>query len=186
MEKRTILAVVLTALLILGYQMYARKYVSTPQPGGRIETEEEMHVGGEGTLKEEQAPTEIVAEKERPKDALPLREVKVETDRYIVTLSNEGGCIQNIILKEYPHPGTKKPFELIDIKDFKEGIFNMEGLKEAGLRRRRFFTEEKNNEILFTTKIGDRLELTKRYIFQVEAITLLLLLSSHLLTTVPA
>jgi YidC/Oxa1 family membrane protein insertase len=106
----------------------------------------------------------VVGDKEIS-SVLPLKEVIVETEKYAVTLSNEGGCIKSIVLKEYPHPSTNEIFTIVDILKPEEGIFNMQGLGITTLPKTRFGTIEKENEVIFSTQLSNGIEILKRYIF---------------------
>jgi YidC/Oxa1 family membrane protein insertase len=156
-------------LVLFAYQFYVAKYYPTTHSGttSNIELEkgkkEEAVAGlfpGQMLLGQESVRL-ADAEKVLPSP----EEVIFETEKYIVTLSNEGGCIKNIALREYPEPRTNELFRLVDIGVSEEGIFNMDGLGEHDLPRRRFVTKERGGEITFSTKLTSGVELSKKYIF---------------------
>jgi YidC/Oxa1 family membrane protein insertase len=166
MEKRTILALVLSAVVLFGFQLYMAKHYppaelpNEPQAGGGAQVSEPPPA-----LQVEETVSSIQEPAERKASSIPLKDVEIETEKYIVTLSNEGGYIKSIALKEYPDPTTKEIFRLIDIAAPEEGIFNMEGLGERGLPKTRYFTKENYKEVIFSARLDSGLDITKKYIF---------------------
>lgn len=168
MDKKTVLAVVLAALILFGYQFYIAKFypgaytVTSPEPGAseRMEESRPQEIAGLDTPRETIAESGPIAVPE-----VPAKKVVFETEKYVVTLSNEGGCIKSIVLKEYPHPGTNEVFKLVDIESPAEAVFNMDGMDEYNLPHVRFAVDEKRNEVVFSTQLKSGLNLTKRYIF---------------------
>jgi YidC/Oxa1 family membrane protein insertase len=166
MDKKTILAVILAAMILFGYQFYmAKLYPDAYIDSGRdtkSKAEVQERIMPEYTSLDE-GEEEFFANEVEP--ALPLQEINVETEKYIVTLSNEGGCIKGIILKEYPDPRTGEMYKFIDIEKTEEGIFNMDGLGILNLPKVRFATTEEPGEITFSTRLNSGLKITKRYFF---------------------
>ena len=169
MDKKTVMAVVLAAVVLFGYQFYiAKKYpeaysARTREVGTGEQVAEEPleEIGRPETVSETMVERAPLAAPE-----IPAEEIVLETDKYVVTLSNEGGCIKSIVLKEYPHPGTNEIFKLVDIKDTAAGIFNMEGLYEYNLPKVRFATDRRRDEVLFSSEFQSGVELTKKYVFR--------------------
>ena len=166
MEKRTILALILSAFVLLIFQLYMAKYYPATKLSGTQEVAETGQAAGEMPITKFEKPASLI---EKPREiktpTIPLKEVEVETEKYVVTLSNEGGCVKSIVLKEYPHPATNETFKLIDIALPEEGIFNMDGLGEGDLSRVRYVTNKKGKEVLFSARLENGLEITKKYIF---------------------
>ncbi len=168
MDRRTVIALVLSALVLLTYQFYMVKYYPTKE----LVSTENVEPG----LSTIEMPREVREVYDRPEaereefleeinPAIPIKDVEIETEKYVVTLSNEGGYIKTIVLKEYPHPGTNEIFKLVDIDDPTEGIFSIGELGGYDLSRIRYDTNEKGKEVVFTTQLQNGLEVTKRYIF---------------------
>lgn len=116
MEKNALIAVVLSILVLILYQYWVTwKYGSPPPPP-------------------ETAPAEKVAEKPLaapprprpqtekitaapPADLPAVREVRVETDRYIAIFTNQGARLQSFRLKQYRESASEKSplFEMIPV-----------------------------------------------------------------------
>lgn len=83
MERRAIIALVLSALLIMTYPLFMKKYYA----GKKVQQPKEVVLS--------QTPENIVEEIENE------QEIKIETNKYILLFSNLGGSIKGIWLKEY-------------------------------------------------------------------------------------
>lgn len=95
MEKRTLLAIAISMAILLGYQYFFVKPVVTPPvAGGNVVKE---------AVKEEvkQAPPAATVAGATTMTAGPEKDVVVENDLYVATLSSMGGTIKSIILKNY-------------------------------------------------------------------------------------
>jgi len=169
MEKKTIIALILSALVIFSYQAYMSNYYPDAETASVQETRSERA----DTPITDDLYLELEGAREKPKPAeeeikktpkIPLREPVVETDKYIVTLSNDGGCIKSIVLKEYAQPGTGEAFKLTHTEDPEEGIFNISGIG-GGLPRARYSVKERASEVVFNAVFDDGLAVSKKYIF---------------------
>ncbi len=166
MDRKTILALVVSALVIFGYQLYVARFYPVTRTAEVDIREKAADLPQPSITEEARFPKSEKAVLERVTEpGLPPKTVSMETEKYIVTLSNEGGCIKSIILKEYPYPGTNEMFELVGTDDTANSIFNMSGLGEYDLSKVRFRVDEKYNEIIFSAKLRNGLELNKKYIF---------------------
>lgn len=168
MHKRTILAVILIALVLFVHQSYVARYypgVSTVATTGVEADRQIIDTSVQAPKWPEQMPGGLLEKEVYGTPALPAEEVEIETEKYIVTLSSEGGCIKSIALKEYPHPRTNEVFKLVAIEDLEQGIFNMDGLDEGALSKVRFIANKKDREIVFSAQLKNGLEITKRYTF---------------------
>lgn len=166
MEKNTLLAVILAALVLFAYQFY----VATNYPHGRGNLEI-----GAGEQKGEE-PTFLrgdtqVASKGLSETAQyevsthPPEEISVETDKYVITLSNEGGCIKGIALKEYPDPLTNEMLDLVKTEVPEQGIFNIININGYDSSKTRFDTAEKDRGVVFSKRLENGLEIVKKYTF---------------------
>lgn len=166
MDKKTILAVLLTALVLFAYQFYIATYYPAPSVPGISEGETGKQVidNPTKTFKKPEKQDEEILDKE---STLPVEDVVVETEKYIVTLSDEGGCIKSIVLKEYPHPTTNKMFKLVDIGKPEEGIFSISHIGSYDLSRARFNIDKKDSgkEVVFSKQLENGLSIVKKYIF---------------------
>ncbi len=93
MEKRTLIAIVLSIAILLGYQYFFAERVSQP-----VKEQPE-------TVKKEEPQKEPAKPATLPSPVLPVssegKEVKIETDLYSATISSIGGAIKKWELKKY-------------------------------------------------------------------------------------
>ncbi len=168
MEKRTILALVLSALVLFVWQLYMAENL----PPERAVVTAGIEAGKNGpeaplrTFEESEFFSTEFSETETKKiPTIPAEEINIETEKYVITLTNVGGCIKSIALKEFPQPTTNELCKLIDVEIPAEGIFNMDGLGLHDLSNVRFHTNKRGNEVEFTARLDNGLDLRKRYIF---------------------
>lgn len=94
MDKRTLIAVVLALMVLIGSQYLFTKQVP-PQPS---QPQSKAETKTEGAKKEVPAAVSPVPVSEK---AALSREIKVETDFYVATLTSKGGTIMKFDLKKY-------------------------------------------------------------------------------------
>jgi len=121
MEKRTLLAVVLSILVIVSFQYWAAKNYTHKGPVEAAKTDLTPQKG-------------VVRDKSISQDALPdikpptkEEEYLAETDRFIFTFSNIGGSIKKVELREFADKETGIPHTLasIDKPQYFIGAFNL-------------------------------------------------------------
>ncbi len=154
MDRRTLLAVVISISVIVVYQYYMVKRYPDRFARRDVETR----------TAEPRKAEEVVKPVEAEEEFVPVNEEEfvVETDRLILTFSNIGGSIKKIELKEFADSETDEPFELIDIKDprFYMGAFNLIDYKE--LDKSTYDMSKTGDKIRFLYKEGD-FEIEKVY-----------------------
>ena len=164
MEKKTLLAVVLSVLVIIGYQFYVAKNYSAPvgntaaAPGVVNEMFTEESAG--------KSITQALPEPEISN--MPETVVIRETDKYVVTFSSVGGAIMNISLKNGVYSAVDRGCDLVDVKSAESKVFNIAGLGSHRTPGTNFSVEEKGEELIFSAKISDNIELIKKYILHNE------------------
>ncbi|MGD0281021.1 MAG: membrane protein insertase YidC [Dissulfurispiraceae bacterium] len=99
MEKRTLLAIVISIAILFGYQYLFIKPVAPPPAGVDLAKE---------PAKEEvkQSPLAPAAADQKAAAAETERQVVVDNDLYTATLSSTGGTIKSILLKNYKDKGA--------------------------------------------------------------------------------
>jgi len=119
MEKRLILAIILSVAIMLGYQqLFGPGRESAPPPAKQQETAGER--ARDNAAEVEKAPALPVMPPSTPVGLVPGREnprrwISVRTPLYTATVSTAGGGIQSFYLSRYnEHPGPKgKPLDII-------------------------------------------------------------------------
>jgi len=170
-DKRTIIAVIVAAIILFGYQFYIAKVypdaykftAERPQSSGVVDEIGQM------------PPQEIMATGPQEKALLektgfeyitgPEEKVVVETDIYIVTLTNIGGCIKSIILKDFPDPITKEYLKIVEASIPEECIFNLDGFDDRNMPRLTYQAEKVGYEVIFSAIAKNGVHIKKRYSF---------------------
>jgi YidC/Oxa1 family membrane protein insertase len=141
MDKRTILAVVLSLAVLLGYQMFFAKPPAPPKPETasvkQTQQAPKETAAAPAAGQKIQAPGKSSADK-----AVPARDIKVDTAYYTAVFSTKGGALKSFQLKGYSKdcvrcaediyprlkslftgskelakPKSGDPVELVDVKD---------------------------------------------------------------------
>jgi len=158
MEKRTLLAVVLSLAIIISFQLYMGKRYPQIATQARRTAENTVQASSSFGANEPaiatQSPSPILAEE---------KETIVETERFVITFTNIGGSIKNIELKDYPDLDTKEAFKLVQISDPKHHIA---AVKELYLipssELLAYNLTEQGNQIIYTYSTG-KIEIEKTY-----------------------
>lgn len=155
MEKRLILAIALSILVIVTFQHF------TARPPIQL------GLGKDATQIAQPAPA--IAER-RPAAYLPPeplsaeKELDIETDKYILTFSNIGGSIKKIRLKDYKKARSNEPLDLVEIKYPKGYIFAVsDPLNSLALDSLAYEFEKGDGVVSYTLKLKD-VEAIKKYI----------------------
>ena len=118
MEKRLIIAIALSILVIVSYQyLFVKPAPKAPEAVKPVEEAAPFPVEERPSV--EAPPFEV---------APPIQDEKefdVETDKYILTFSNIGGSLKKIRLKGYKEARSGEPLTLVDIKDPHSYIFQI-------------------------------------------------------------
>lgn len=155
MEKRVIIAVILSVVIIVAFQHMMPKQAAIPPQQVTMEKAAPESVVQQDAYVSAKKPSEVYVEEKK---------LKAETDKYILTFSNIGGAIKEIELKEHISPDSDEPLKLVDIKNPSEYIFNIKSLVGPAFPEAAVYTpENKGGAIIYTAKIGDY-EITKKYI----------------------
>lgn len=162
MEKKTLLAIVLSVLVIIGYQFYAAKNYSVPVENKAAASAVVNEVFTEQPAGKSMAQTLPEPEISPAPETVIIR----ETDKYVVTFSSVGGAITNIRLKNGVCSAVDKGCDLVNVKSAENKIFNIAGLDSNRTPSTNFSVEEKGEELIFTAKISGNIELIKKYILR--------------------
>jgi YidC/Oxa1 family membrane protein insertase len=189
MEKRTILAVVLSTVIMLVFWVIQGILSPPPQTpaqaaSGVPEQQAPVAAGGGAVTASPPAADSVAAMAQNPEvvqspageDIMPQPPVIIETDLIKVALSNTGGDIISYQLKEHKDKGN--PVEMIVSGDSEPHAFTVTFGNQKDLLNGRarpteaFFKPKKITDLIlefsreFTTSQGGRFTLTKRYEFR--------------------
>lgn len=96
MDKKTIIAVILATVVLMGSQFLISKYTAKPQPAGTTAKQEKPEAAP--SLKDTPAqPVKSEAVQKTPED----KELKIETALYTAVLTSKGGTLKRFDLKGY-------------------------------------------------------------------------------------
>jgi len=164
MEKRLIIAISLSILVIAAYQFLSPKpvkqqisYPAKPQ----IEQKEEASVLGQ--VQERLFPSKDAEDAEDAE-----KETIIETDKFIVTFSNIGASIKSIKLKEYTENGSNEPFTLVsERKGMKApGALEANALVQDLANQTFTLTKKETNSLTYEFRAANLFTITKVYIFR--------------------
>lgn len=158
MEKRLILAIALSILVMISFQHFAVKPPPRPEAaqGGKAakQTAPAIVTTKEAELKSHLPPEVLSGEKE----------FDVETSKYILTFSNVGGSIKRIRLKDYKDLNSDEPLPLVEIPNPKEYIFAIsDPLNSLPLDSTLYEFAKTGDGITYLLKVNN-LEVIKKYI----------------------
>ena len=155
MEKKLIVAVALSILVIITFQHFF-----TPPPS-------------KTTLApvQEQAVTQAVPAVEKTAEisvakqpSVTESEVVLETDKYFLTFTNLGGSIKDIRLKDYKDSASGEPLQLVRINNPQEYICLMkDAVHSRPLDSSLYEVEKTDGQIVYRLR-SDGFEVVKRYI----------------------
>jgi len=159
MEKKMIIAIVLSLAVLLGFQVFGpKKTVRRYTPQTSVSSRE---AGGNDYVTGAKSWDPAGA----PSVEKPLQEntTGIQTDKYELVFSDIGGSLKKLSLNEYQEKG--KGEILIDEKIPAERPFAMQSGLLAGLERRKYKLAKKNGMLEYHLIEPDLIEITKKYIF---------------------
>lgn len=127
MDKRTLLAVILSVIVMAGGYLIQNKIAPPPAPVA----EEEVPVTAEPATdipKPETSDTKItqsVSSYTATDEDIPLRSITEETDKYKIVFSNKGASIKSLILKDYIDYNNNQSIDMINNYGTDMTSFNM-------------------------------------------------------------
>ncbi len=151
MEKKLILALILSVAIILTFQFFT---VKPPiQQQAPIIEQTAATSAAEAPVAIQKAIVPMIAEEE----------LIVETGKYTITFSNIGGAIKGISLKDFKEQGSSDPLTIARIKNPSDYILNISsvGIPSLGLSG---YTAKRTADGIIYTLQADGWEISKRYI----------------------
>ncbi len=146
MDKRTILAVVLSLAVLFTYQMFFAKH-PVPQKAAPAPIQESKQAGSDAAIKQPASSPDASAPKSAAKHTIakkeePPKDIKVETENYTAVFSTRGAALKSFQLKKYRKECTKCAG---DIWPVIKNSFN--GVKQP--------VKEKSNELIELVALND-------------------------------
>lgn len=161
MEKRALLAIVISMAILLLTQPLMVKYFPQPKQQQKAPVEDVKPKAAAAAM-----PSDIqrAEQQAQPVKLAAEKEIAFENEEYRAVLSNVGGVIKSIALKK--HLGLDgKPVVLFDEPDPANATFTVSGL-EPGSDKAIFSYSTKRDSVVFTAKFPSGLSVEKEVIFQ--------------------
>ena len=157
MEKKLIIAIALSILVIVSFQFLSPKPQAPPQP-------QAVSVGPQAPISIEKQAMPRQPYREEPTEE---KTTAAETERYMLTFTNMGGSLKDVKLKEYRDPRTGAPLHLVRDAKGKRAIFALESdALTRDLANRNFkLIKEERNKITYAYSVPGKFTLTKEYTF---------------------
>ena len=152
MEKRLIIAVALSLIVVAGFQFMMGKFYHNNDIPEVSKTTVAKPLDTTATILKE---PEII-----PSD-IKEELIEIKTDKYNVTLSNIGGSIKEIDLLDYKT--GDKSYVLTDTEDLKNRIFSLKGINNIDTAE--FAINREDGNLIFSHKVNEKLEIVKKYNF---------------------
>lgn len=167
MDKRTILALVLAGVIIILYPYYLRM-VAPPQPvlSGSVDSGQIEPARISPPIAEDKPIVTSASFAPEKPTAKPVEEKEtiINTEKYVVVLTNIGGAIKKIYLKEFKDE-LGEPILLLETQDPEEGLFNITSPELSLAARAVYSVKKSNNEVVYTFEKPGDFVISKKYIF---------------------
>lgn len=167
MDKRTILALVLAGVIIILYPYYL-KMVAPPQPvlSGNLDSGQIEPAWISPPIAEDKPIVTSASFAPEKPTVKPIEEKEtiIDTEKYIVVLTNIGGAIKKIYLKEFKDE-LGEPILLSEIQSPEEGLFNITSPELSLAARAVYSVKKSNNEVVYTFEKPGDFVISKKYIF---------------------
>ncbi|MBN1830048.1 MAG: membrane protein insertase YidC [Deltaproteobacteria bacterium] len=181
MDKRTILAIVLSLILVMGYQYFFQKPNEAQKATEQAATATAPVAAG-GTDKPAESTQQIASYRhvivEKLSETVAEENITVESPLFIATFSTRGGALKSFKLKNYKKEvGTSADLiELVDVKETTDYPlsfalpdstvtvpFNLSYRTDKSMVN--LASSDKPQDLTFTKKVSDDFEIRKTYTF---------------------
>ncbi|MFH1190340.1 MAG: membrane protein insertase YidC [Candidatus Omnitrophota bacterium] len=149
MEKRLVIAIALSILIVLGFQYMSPK-PALPPSGKASSLPAKVEPAKEAEIAE---PVTAGAEE---------KEAEIETDTLQLTFSNIGGGIKKIGLKKFTAPNSSENLDLVSLTNPTEYLLNISSTMYPDLDTTPYSVSRSDGNITYTLKTGE-LEIIKSY-----------------------
>ncbi len=123
MDKRTLLAVILSVIVMTGGYLIQNKF-NPPVPVVETEIDIPTEIVVEESVKSENVQN-TVSDFVALEENIPARSIEVNTDKYKITFNTSGASISSLILKEYTDYSTEMNVEMVNSIDDSFPAFNV-------------------------------------------------------------
>jgi YidC/Oxa1 family membrane protein insertase len=167
MEKRLIVAIVMSVLVILFFQRLLPQPAKNRQATSQSASREGLPASslrGESPTSSLRSATEGGGEALSPATE---KETLIETDNFVLTFTNLGGSLKNIGLKEYADSETGSPLALVAGQEGERAIFSMRSATLIDSLDKRIFTltTKESNKLVYTFSLPGKFSISKEYGF---------------------
>jgi len=153
MEKRLILAIAFSVMIIVTFQYLGPKPAPVPTAAAPSAAAAQAVKG-----RDINEPAIVI------EPAVEEKTLIVETDRFILTFSNVGGSLKEIRLKDYRDLKTDEPLLLAEIQNPASYIFALSGVSpKVALDKIAYDISTRDGAVVYSAAVGE-LSIMKRYI----------------------
>ncbi|MCX5678912.1 MAG: membrane protein insertase YidC [Candidatus Omnitrophica bacterium] len=148
MEKRLILAIALSVLIVVTFQFLSPKPVTVPprEAASPVAAEPAKDAG--------------IIQQVTP--SVEEKELEAETGTYILTFSNIGGAIKKIRLKDFKASNSTENLDLVKLTNPAEYLLNISSVTNTDIDNALYSSQVSGETVTYILRTGD-LEITKRY-----------------------
>ena len=152
MEKRLVIAIALSIMIVLTFQFLTPHPTVIPQAPGAIST----------TVSEPIKKAEIA---QAAFSKAEEQELRAETDKYIVTFSNIGAAIKGITLKKFKASNSNENLVLVNLTNPSEYLLNINSTTNPEIDTAAYSAQKLDNAVVYTLNTKE-LQIIKKYILQ--------------------
>ncbi|MBL7073605.1 MAG: membrane protein insertase YidC [Candidatus Omnitrophica bacterium] len=157
MEKKLIIAVALSLMVLLLFQKFS------PKPQIEMPSQSAVQTGS-SQIAEESRPGEISPARSTKRKPLQKEEVtEIETEKYSMTFSDIGGNLKKLVIKGYN--GASSEEILVDAKNTDKQLFSMRSALVADLDVQKFKRTDGDGFIEYSMEEAGHLSIRKRYTY---------------------
>ncbi|MFH1777718.1 MAG: membrane protein insertase YidC [Candidatus Omnitrophota bacterium] len=176
-EKRLVIALVLSVIILTGYSYFITKYFPQYKPQQRsiFSSREQTHPDIPKPYFNEQVTTAVMQDKTKEQamfeKAAEIKEqiIVFENENYVIVCTNIGGAIKEINLKKYPDPATNTATQLFSIGK-QSGVFSLYNFcKDNELANAPYKINKFSDRMEMEYMYKDQFKITKRIIPDKEA-----------------
>ncbi len=174
MEKRAIVALLLSLLILIGYQLIITKIyppqkqvVSGLSKQTLSEKSNSINVSTPTQSEESQISKANQIGITQSEDLGPIsdeEEILYKNDIYEVVFSNYGGVIKKVLLNQNIKQGLNIPYELFNVKNYTDGLF-LTQFNKNNVKNAKYSHQMIENGIEFICKTGNNFIIKKKYLF---------------------
>lgn len=169
MDKKTLIAILLSFVILISFDMGMRKFYpqmyTKAQPAATIT--KTNSAATEGSIKS--FPSKITTPTELSIEHAQIYKGTIENDMVTVEYSSIGGCITKISHKKFIDPKTKNPMIIMQLPKSTAGLFSIWNIDNTLLANKQFVNEPSpaqttpHSDVVLSYNLNGSLRITKKF-----------------------